>query len=568
MEFRANGGPARVAVVGVGYWGKNLVRNFHGLGALAALCDAVPGAGARLSQEYPAVPFHADFRSVLADENIDAVALATPAIMHYEMARAALEAGKDVFVEKPLAIDVNHGERLVELAAAKGRVLMVGHILRYHPAILKLQELIQGGVLGKINYVYSNRLNIGKIRTEENILWSFAPHDISVMLSLLNEMPVRVSCQGGAYLNTDVADVTLSHFEFASGVRAHIFVSWLHPIKEQRLVVIGSEQMAVFDDTADHKLVLYPHKVEWKNRVPTAVKVQGANVPLEDCEPLRAECAHFLESIASRKPPVSDGAEGLRVLRVLDACQRAIGNGPISLVAPPAEPAKPTLPYFVHESAYVDAGAEIGEGSKIWHFSHVMKGASIGRRTNIGQNVNVDGGTIIGDNVKIQNNVSIYTGVIVENDVFLGPSCVLTNVSNPRSQINRHSLYESTRLRRGCSVGANSTIVCGVEIGRYAFVAAGAVVTKDLPDYALVMGNPARRVGWISRHGHRLGNPDADGVMHCPESGYRYREVERGVLRCLDVDEDAPLPTELSKGTKYYRQFKEAAQNECSVARS
>jgi UDP-2-acetamido-3-amino-2,3-dideoxy-glucuronate N-acetyltransferase len=170
--------------------------------------------------------------------------------------------------------------------------------------------------------------------------------------------------------------------------------------------------------------------------------------------------------------------------------------------------------------------------------------------------------------VKIQNNVSVYTGVVVEDDVFLGPSCVLTNVSNPRSQVNRHSLYETTHLRRGCSVGANATIVCGRTVGRYAFVAAGSVVTKDVPDYALVMGNPARRVGWISRHGHRLGSPDDAGIMRCPESGYRYQETSPGVLRCLDIEEEAPLPAELSRGTRSYREFKEAANHECSVARS
>jgi len=553
----------RVAVVGVGYWGKNLVRNFHELGALSALCDDRPVAEEACRRQYADVTFFKDYRAVLRDPSIDAIALATPAITHYEMAKAALEAGKDVLVEKPLAIDVKHGEHLVELAAASGRILMVGHILRYHPAILKLQQLIQAGALGKIDYLYSNRLNIGKIRTEENILWSFAPHDISVMLSLLNEMPTRVTCNGSAYLNTDVADVTLSHFDFPSGAQAHIFVSWLHPVKEQRLVVVGSEKMAVFDDTADHKLVLYPHRVEWKNRVPTAVKANAEIVELDNREPLKAECQHFLDSVISRRAPVSDGAEGLRVLRVLDACQRAIGNGAITLGAPE----KKELPYFVHESAYVDAGAEIGDGSKIWHFSHVMKGARIGRRTNVGQNVNIDGGTIIGDNVKIQNNVSVYTGIVVEDDVFLGPSCVLTNVSNPRSQVNRHSLYETTRLRRGCSIGANATVVCGVEVGRYAFVGAGSVVTKDLPDYALVVGNPARRVGWISRHGHRLGAPDAAGIMRCPESGYRYQEHEPGVLRCLDLDEEAPLPAELSRGTKSYREFKEAS-NERSVARS
>ena len=559
---------AGVAVVGAGYWGKNLVRNFHDLGVLSVLCDANESLEAGYRRQYPGVKVCREFSAVLADPSVTAVALATPAVTHFEMAKAALEAGKDVLVEKPLSIDVKHGEELVRLAGVTSRVLMVGHILRYHPAILKLHDLIHNGMLGKINYLYSNRLNIGKIRTEENILWSFAPHDISVMLSLLNEMPNRVSCRGGAWLNHDVFDVTLSHFDFPSGVQAHIFVSWLHPVKEQRLVVVGSEKMAVFDDTAENKLVLYPHKVEWKNRIPTAVKANAEVVQLEDREPLRAECQHFLDCIASRKSPVSDGAEGLRVLRVLDACQRALHNGGVALgeLGSPAQ--KQESPYFVHESAYVDEGAEIGAGTKIWHFSHVMKGARIGQKCVIGQNVNVDGGTVLGNNVKIQNNVSVYTGVVIEDDVFLGPSCVLTNVTNPRSQVNRHKLYEATRLKRGCTIGANATVVCGTTIGRYAFVGAGAVVTKDVADFALVVGNPARQVGWMSRHGHRLDSPDSNGVMRCPESGYRYQEVEPGVLRCLDLDEEAALPTALSVGTRSYRELKEESKYECSVTRS
>ena len=548
---------ANVAVIGVGYWGKNLVRNFHDLGALTLLCDSERSAEERCKSEYEGIRFCRDFTAVLSDPSVTAVALATPATTHYEMTKEALEAGKDVLVEKPLAIDVKQGEELVELAAAQHQILMVGHILRYHPAILKLQELIQNGALGQINYLYSNRLNIGKIRTEENILWSFAPHDISVMLALLNEMPTRVSCQGGAYLSRHVSDVTLSHFDFPSGVQAHVFVSWLHPVKEQRLVIVGAEKMAVFDDTAEHKLTLYPHRVEWRHRVPTAVKAQGEIVELEDREPLKAECEHFLHCVRTRTSPLTDGMEGLRVLRALDACQRSLLSGGIAVEPRETEARKTQPPYFVHESAYVDDGAEIGAGTKIWHFSHIMKNALIGERCIIGQNVNVDGDTIIGDNVKIQNNVSVYAGVVIEDDVFLGPSCVLTNVTNPRAQVNRHSLYETTRLKRGCTVGANATIVCGATIGRYAFVGAGSVVTRNIPDFALVVGNPARQVGWMSRHGHRLDSPDADGVMRCPESGYRYRKNDTGGLQCLDLDEEAPLPTNLSKGIKSYRQLKE-----------
>ncbi len=549
-----------VAVVGIGYWGKNLVRNFHELGALAMLCDGERSVEERCGNEYKSVRFCGDFSVVLSDPSISAIALATPATTHYEMAKAALEAGKDVFVEKPLAIDVKQGEDLVNLAAAQHRVLMVGHILRYHPAILKLQQLIQDGALGQINYLYSNRLNIGKIRTEENILWSFAPHDISVILSLLNEMPNRVFCQGGAYLNRQIFDVTLSQFDFPSGVQAHIFVSWLHPVKEQRLVVVGSEKMAVFDDTAEDKLVLYPHKVKWQNRVPTAVKANGEIVKLENREPLRAECQHFLDCVESRTSPVSDGAEGLRVLRVLDACQRSLLSGGVAVEPSGSLSEKERPPYFVHESAYVDDGAQVGAGTKIWHFSHIMKGARIGERSIIGQNVNVDGGAIVGSNVKIQNNVSVYAGVVIEDDVFLGPSCVLTNVSNPRAEVNRHSLYEITRLKRGCTVGANATIVCGITIGRYAFVGAGSVVTKSVPDFALVVGNPARHIGWMSRHGHRLDSVDSHGVMRCPESGYRYQQTDAGVLRCLDLDEEAPLPPALRNGMKAYRQLKEEAK--------
>ena len=215
-----------------------------------------------------------------------------------------------------------------------------------------------------------------------------------------------------------------------------------------------------------------------------------------------------------------------------------------------------TKEYFVHESAYVDQPCRIGRGTKIWHFCHVMKDAQIGEGCIFGQNVLVAGGVVVGNNVKVQNNVAIYTGTIIEDDVFLGPSCVLTNVSNPRSQIVRHGLYERTVLRRGATVGANATIVCGTELGRYCFIAAGTVVTKSVPDYALMMGVPARQAGWVSRHGVPLPAPDAEGLMVCPESGYRYRQAESGVVRCLDLGEEEPLPDEQRLGRIGYRELK------------
>src|SRR5439155_9984758 len=253
-------GTHKIACIGAGYWGKNLVRNFTDLGVLAWVCDADPSTRARLAAAYPTARFTDAVDQVLADPEVAGVAIATPAETHSELARRALLAGKDVLVEKPLSIALEEGQQLVALACERQRVLMVGHLLWYHPAVLKLRELVEEGELGRIQYIYSNRLNLGKIRREENILWSFAPHDVSVILGLVGEMPNSIDAQGGNYLHERIADVTVSMFSFPSGVKAHIFVSWLHPFKEQKLIVVGDRKMAVFDDMAkDHKLHLYPH---------------------------------------------------------------------------------------------------------------------------------------------------------------------------------------------------------------------------------------------------------------------------------------------------------------------
>jgi UDP-2-acetamido-3-amino-2,3-dideoxy-glucuronate N-acetyltransferase len=212
--------------------------------------------------------------------------------------------------------------------------------------------------------------------------------------------------------------------------------------------------------------------------------------------------------------------------------------------------------YFVHESSYVDEDVKIGKGTKIWHFCHILSGSEIGEKCSFGQNCVVGPNVKIGNYVKVQYNISIYEGLIIEDDVFLGPSCVLTNVTNPRSQVVRKKLYETTLLRKGCTIGANATIVCGITIGRYAFISAGAVVSKDVPDYALIMGVPGKFKGWMSRHGHILKNPNSEGIMICPESGLRYKEVEPTILKCLDLDEEDPLPESLSVGSDFYDKYK------------
>lgn len=502
MAEEANKSNVTIAVAGCGYWGKNLVRVFAELGALHTICDSSRETLESLGTKYPTAHLQFSFDAVLKDPDIKAVVIATPAQTHYELAGKALSAGRHVFVEKPLAMSVSEAEDLCKKAAFFNRKLMVGHILLYHPAIIRLKQLIDWGELGKINYLYSNRLNLGKIRSEENILWSFAPHDISAMLYLLGESPERVMAQGGNYLNPDIADITISMLSFRSGVRGHLFVSWLHPCKEQRMVIVGDKKMAIFDDTlSEGKLRVHDKGVEWLNRQPVPRKNGEVVVPVEDVEPLKAECQHFLECIMLDKVPRTDGMNGIQVLKVLKGCQYSLehGGAVVDLNGDYSEDA-----IFVHETAAVEKPCEIGRGTKIWHFSHIMAGCRIGEGCNIGQNVVVSPGVEIGNNVKIQNNVSVYTGVKIEDDVFCGPSMVFTNVINPRSLIDRRNEFRKTVVRKGATIGANATIVCGHTIGRYAFVAAGAVVTVDVPDYALVMGNPARLHGWVCECGLKL----------------------------------------------------------------
>lgn len=519
----------KIGLVGCGYWGKNLARNFAELGSLAAICETDSQRTEALRRAYQ-IPVTTRYQDLLTMPEISGIVVAAPAAQHYSLAKEALHAGKDVFVEKPLSLRVEDGEDLLRIAQKTSRILMVGHLLHYHPAIVELRRLVRGGELGRIEYISSSRLNLGKLRTEEDILWSFAPHDISAIVHLLEEIPISVAAQGGSYLNHSISDVTLTLLNFESGAKAHVFVSWLHPFKEQKLVVVGDRKMAVFDDTqADAKLVLYPLKIDWIDRVPVARKMEGEAVPLSQEEPLKLECAHFLECITERRTPNTDGENGLRVLKILHAASQSI-----------REHGKPTplhktasQRFFVDPSAVVDEPCEIGEGTKIWHFSHVMANSTIGEKCNLGQNVHVASGVRIGNNVKIQNNVSLYTGVELEDDVFCGPSMVFTNVTTPRSHVNRKSEYNKTFIRRGASLGANSTIVCGTTVGRFAFVGAGAVVTKDVPDHALVVGVPAHRVGWACECGIRLERSGDE--WSCPRCAARYTSSNNGLTRAVPI---------------------------------
>ncbi len=521
-----------IAVIGCGAWGMNHVRVWRELGCLRAACDLDALRLEAVHARYPELGTCSAPEVVLTDPDITAVVIASVAPTHADLTLKALKAGKDVLVEKPMALNAAAGKHLVEVAQHLGRILMVGHILEYHPAVQKLRDLIKVGALGRVQYIYSNRLNLGRIRTEESALWSFAPHDLAILLRLLEVMPEEVTCHGGAYITQEVADVTLTYLRFPGNVHTHIFVSWLHPLRDHRFIVVGDRQMAVFDDTRPwaEKLMLYPHRVDWVGgQVPVAHKADAVAVPLEEVEPLRAEAEHFWSCVRTRQQPLTDGESGLRVLQILEAAQHSIEKGglPVHL----GKEAAASLPYYVHPTACVDSGAEIGEGTRIWHFSHIMAEAKIGSNCVLGQNTFIGRRVCLGDGVKIQNNVSIYEGVELEDQVFCGPSMVFTNVINPRSEIERKQEFRNTLVRRGATLGANCTIVCGVTIGEYAFIGAGAVVVKDVPAFALVVGNPAKIIGWMCMCGTRIDFHGEDGSGSCRVCQQTYHKVGQRVSR-------------------------------------
>jgi predicted dehydrogenase/acetyltransferase-like isoleucine patch superfamily enzyme len=530
-----------IAVIGAGYWGKNLIRNYFELGSLKVICDKSETLFDRFNKQYPNTEICLAINDVLSREDIQGVVIATPAETHFQIAREALLSNKHVYVEKPLVLEESEAAELIQIAEEKKLILMVGHLLQYHPVFQRLKTLVEKGDLGRINYIYSNRLNLGKIRREENALWSFAPHDISMILALAGDMPESIQCTGGNYLHKKIADVTTTHMEFPSGLKAHIFVSWLHPFKEQKLVVVGDRKMAVFDDTRpwNEKLLLYPHEIKWQNNIPIPSKSEPEKViDIPEAEPLRFECETFLQCIKNGTRPVTDGSEGLRVLRVLNSSQRSLDQEgikvhlnemPLAPELPPQKPQNTSAPLYdvskvsIHSSAMVDDNVSIGDNTKIWHFSHIISGSTIGENCNIGQNVVIGPDVSIGNKCKIQNNVSVYKGVTLEDEVFCGPSMVFTNVFNPRAAIRRMNEIRTTLVKKGASIGANATIVCGVTIGQHAFIGAGAVVTKDVKDHALVVGNPAHQIGWVCKCATKLNDE-----FTCVACGAKYPTLIKG----------------------------------------
>jgi predicted dehydrogenase len=324
--------PLRVAVVGLGYWGPNIARNFAALpdAELAWCCDPLEANRRRVAPLFPGVPIAAELYEVLADDTVDAVALATPVPTHAELALRVLESGRHCFVEKPMAQSAADAEAVVEAARAGGRTLMVGHLLEYHPGVVKLKQLIDDGELGRLLYIYGNRLNLGKLRADENALWSLGAHDVSVLLRLAGEEPYAVEARGESYMREAVEDVVFCFLRFPSGLAAHLHLSWLDPHKERRFTVVGESRMATFDDMAiEGKIAIYDkgfdeHADSYGEYITRSGEMWSPKI--SNVEPLRTECEHFVRSIRDGTPPISDGAAGLRVVRVLEGLQRSLDS--------------------------------------------------------------------------------------------------------------------------------------------------------------------------------------------------------------------------------------------------
>jgi len=489
----------RICVIGAGYWGINHIKTLYELGSLGGIVDSDITTLNEIQVKYDNVKVYNTLSESLGD-GYDGYIVATPAETHYSIAKILIENKQHLLVEKPLTLELTEAEHLVLLAKQNKVNLMVGHLMLFHPAIRKVKEYLKSGKIGRLQYIYSNRLNLGKVRTKENIIWSFAPHDISIFGYLTGELPIEIISSGGAFLQPNTPDTTMMFLKYPEGVCGHIFVSWLHPYKEQKMILVGSKGMlslSIGDKLSELKY--YDKGIDFIRGEPVNREGAVESINFKKSKPLTDEIKYFIDHLDGSPIQIADGEsalEGLKILKLatdnlsLDKCNSKSDRKDV----------------YIHSTSVVDEQKNIGKGTKIWHFSHIQKNVTIGENCSIGQNVNIGEGVVIGDNVKIQNNVSVYEGVELENNVFCGPSMVFTNVLFPRSkypQVNREN-YQRTLVREGATLGANSTIICGIEIGKHSFVAAGAVVTKSVPDYAMMIGVPAKQAGWICECGQKI----------------------------------------------------------------
>lgn len=527
-----------VVVIGAGQWGFNHVLKLISMKRLLGVVDSSERALDVAKKKLADAKFsldHISFCTRLEDLPLDrvkkaAVVIATPPTTHYEIAKDAISRFKGILIEKPMCTKYEEAQELIQIAQENNVVLMVGHLMRYsQPHQEFIRTAHENVISGDAQRVKMTRKKFGTIRTKENVLWSFAPHDISMLLAITGDTrPLSVRCVGQKVVSSEMEDFITLTVNFEGCLRAEVECSWLHPSKERKTIVYGKKGCMILDECVSDDDPGYANKVKsfsWsfdpnhgKQRLDGNIKDKtppGTSAVTQDA--LVDELKHFLSCVSSGSSPLTDGKEGAQVLLLLQGAEDSLRKQGAEIqlqdIINASRKKMQTLAtgangntaesVFVHPTAVIDDGASIGSGTKVWHFSHIMSGSRIGEKCNFGQNVYIGGRAKLGNNVKVQNNVSIYDGVEIEDDAFLGPSCVLTNVKTPRSFVNRKAEYIPTKIGRGATVGANATIVCGVNIGEYAFIGAGSVVTKDVRPYELVYGNPAAQHGWVSKDGVR-----------------------------------------------------------------
>lgn len=460
----------KVCVLGCGYWGSNLIRDFYNLDVLSCICDTNADFLQKHKERYN-VDTYTDFDEAL--QHCDSVVIALPAMLHHKFAKQALLNNKDVFVEKPITLDISEAEELIKISKERNKILMVGHIMLYNPAISKIKEYIHK--IGNIRYIKSNRLGLGKIRKDGNVLWSFSPHDLSIIVNILNIVDVDKvtvdNVQMTKITNGDICNITMKY----NDINIDINLSWLSPYKEHKLIITGDRGSILFDDI---------------NKRLTIMELEDANIENKkqyDIEfskelPLTLECKHFIDCCISRIEPLSSGLDGLNIIKLIHRCDKQDN-------------------IFIHPTSTVDNGAIIGNNTKIWHYSHICSGAIIGQNCSIGQNCYIDS-VKLGDNCKLQNNVSLYKGLEIGNNVFFGPSCVFTNDKIPRCKYPKNGKYIKTIIEDDVSIGANATIICGIKLGKGCLIGSGSVVTKDVEPYTIVFGNPSTKYKNIDDYGN------------------------------------------------------------------
>ncbi len=509
-----------IALIGAGHWGSKILNRLHALGVLHTVAVQNLDKYAALFPRYLGLRWTTHLDEIWHNPDITGVVIATPAPTHASLVEAALHAYKHVLCEKPLAMDLSTARHLTDLAQKNHRHLLVGHILRYHPAIHRIRQLIQQGFVGEIRSIVSQRLGFGRYPLTEDVLWGLAIHDLDLIPWLFGENPEKTRIEAPSPLAGKLLDTVTISLQFSEGRLGQIQASWASPQRVRSLTITGTAGILVMEDLHPTPRIFF-HSIttRWLHgKVPllSLDKVPEA-LAFDPVEPLTIELRHFLDCIEGRDRPQTSAETTLPAIALAEKLHRQI-----------LPEATPSLPYFVHPTALIDEGVQIGEGTKIWHFSHILRGSQIGKNCVLGQNVVVGPFVKVGNNCKIQNNVSLYYGVELEDGVLCGPSCVFTNDKYPRAFIERRNEFLQTRVRRGATIGANATVMCGVTIGQFAMVGAGAVVTQDVPDYALVVGNPARQVGWVCACGETL-SQRADGLWYCQRCESLYEETLKGL---------------------------------------